>query len=66
MPIVTVEMLSGRTREQKRQMAEAITREVAQIARCSLNDVQIVFDEVARENWAVGGKLLSEPKESAA
>ena len=59
MPIIHVEMLAGRTLEQKSELAEVLTRETARIARCSLADVQIVFDEKAHASWAVGGRLVS-------
>lgn len=61
MPILRVEMLSGRTREQKKEMAEVFTREMARIAKCSPQSVQIVFAEVEREDWANGGILTDEP-----
>jgi 4-oxalocrotonate tautomerase len=59
MPILTLEMLSGRTEEQKVELAEVLTRETARIAKCTLDDVQIIFSEVPRNSWAVGGKLAS-------
>jgi len=59
MPILTLEMLSGRTEEQKVELADVLTRETARIAKCALQDVQIVFSEVPRSSWAVGGKLVS-------
>ncbi|SAK75602.1 4-oxalocrotonate tautomerase [Caballeronia hypogeia] len=59
MPIIHVQMLAGRTLEQKSELADALTRETARIARCTAADVQIVFDEVAHASWAVGGRLVS-------
>ncbi|RUM24147.1 hypothetical protein EFQ99_19580 [Rhizobium vallis] len=60
MPTIQVQMLLGRSREQKREMAEVFTREMARIAKCGESDVQIIFDEVPKENWAVGGVLNDE------
>jgi 4-oxalocrotonate tautomerase len=60
MPIIHVEMLAGRTLEQKSELAEVLTRETARIARCTLADVQIVFDERAHACWSVGGRLVSD------
>lgn len=57
MPIVRIEMLTGRTREQKQELAEVITTEVARIAKCSAESIQIVFTEVKREDWATAGVL---------
>ena len=59
MPIIHVEMLAGRSLEQKSELAEVLTREMARIARCAPGDVQVVFGEVAHASWAVGGRLAS-------
>lgn len=59
MPIIHIQMLAGRSLEQKSELADVLTRETARIARCTAADVQIVFDEVAHASWAVGGRLVS-------
>jgi 4-oxalocrotonate tautomerase len=59
MPIIRVEMLAGRSLEQKTELAEVLTRETARIARCAPGDIQLIFDEVAHASWAVGGRLAS-------
>lgn len=61
MPVIRVEMLAGRSREQKQEMAEVFTREMARIARCTPAMVQVVFSDVAKADWAVGGVLNDEP-----
>ena len=60
MPMIHVEMLAGRSRAQKTELVEVFTREMARIAKCAPADIQIVFDEVARSDWAVGGVLNDE------
>lgn len=62
MPIIRVELLEGRTVEQKREFAEVVTREGARILRCTPEAISIVFAPVSREDWAVAGKLTSDPK----
>lgn len=62
MPMIRVEMLEGRTVEQKREFAEVMTREASRILRCPAEVVDIVFVSVARDDWATGGKLASDPK----
>ena len=62
MPIIRVELLEGRTVEQKREFAEVVTREGARILCCTPEAINIVFAPVAREDWAVAGKLTSDPK----
>lgn len=61
MPVLRVEMLAGRSRDQKKEMAEVFTREMARIAKCKPEAVQIVFADVAKADWAVGGVLNDEP-----
>ena len=65
MPVVRVEMLPGRSREQKKELAEVFTREMARIAKCGAEHIQIVFTAVERQDWAVGGVLSDEPKPAA-
>lgn len=58
MPMVTVEWLEGRTPQQKAQLAEALTKAFQKIAKVSKEQVWIVFRDVPRSDWAMGGALL--------
>ena len=60
MPIVTVEMYPGRTKEQKAAMAKAITDAVVKIAVTTPEQTDVLFKEVAREDWAKAGVLQSD------
>ena len=60
MPVIHVEMLAGRSVEQKREVAEAFTREMARICDCKPQGIHIVFNEVATDNWSLGGQLISD------
>jgi len=60
MPVVRIEMWPGRTSAQKQELAQAITEAMVRIARTTADSTIIIFDEVARENWAQGGKLSAE------
>jgi 4-oxalocrotonate tautomerase len=57
MPHITVNMWSGRTRDQKERIAEAITNAMVEIAGNTREKVNVVFNDVDQENWAIGGKL---------
>jgi 4-oxalocrotonate tautomerase len=57
MPHITVNMWSGRTREQKAKIAEGITNVMVEIAGNTREKVNIVFNDVDQENWAIGGQL---------
>lgn len=60
MPIVRVEMWPGRTREQKAELAKAITDAVHEIAGAPPEATIVVFDDVSKDNWAEAGKLASD------
>lgn len=64
MPIIRLEMLAGRSQEQRNELAEVLTRETARIARCPEADVQLIISEFERSRWAVGG-VISTPKTPA-
>ena len=62
MPMIHIEMFEGRTVEQKRACAKAVTD--AWVATCggTPQSVHIVFADVAKSDWAMGGTLASDPK----
>ncbi len=60
MPILHVEMHPGKTLEQKRELASGITRAVVDALACPPEAVEIVFTEIARDAWAVAGRLKSD------
>jgi 4-oxalocrotonate tautomerase len=63
MPIYRIEMLEGRTIEQKKKLAEEITRISVEVLGGSPASVNVVITDVKRENWATGGTLWSEPRD---
>jgi 4-oxalocrotonate tautomerase len=60
MPIVRVEMWTGRTQAQKKELARVITDAMVNIAQTSAEATIIVFEDIAKENWAQSGKLASD------
>ena len=58
MPMITVEWLEGRTPQQKEQLTQAITDAFVTLAKVSREQVWIVFRDVKRSDWAMGGQLL--------
>ena len=58
MPMVTVEWLEGRTQQQKAQLAAVVTKAFAEIVKVPNDQVWIVFRDVKRSDWAMGGQLL--------
>ena len=58
MPMVTVEWLEGRSPQQKRELAHALTQAFVEIAKVQNEQVWIVFRDVKRSDWAMGGVAL--------
>jgi 4-oxalocrotonate tautomerase len=62
MPTYHVEMLEGRTPEQKKNLVEEITRVTVEVLGGSPESVDVLIVDVKPGNWATGGKLWSEPR----
>lgn len=62
MPRVTIELLEGRTLDQKRAAAKAITAAIVEAFGVTPDRVTIKFDEHTKENTAKGGILRIDEK----
>ena len=62
MPIVQIELLQGRTVEQKRKLAEKVTEAIAESISCPRDAVSIIIREMAPEHFAKGGILRIDNK----
>ena len=60
MPNITVQWYAGRTDQQKREITAAITDAMVAIGKTTADQVQIVFQDVEKSSWGVGGKLASD------
>jgi len=60
MPIVRVQMWTGRTHAQKQELARAITEAVCAIAETTPEATIVIFEDVERSNWAQAGVLVSD------
>lgn len=60
MPLLRVSMWSGKTKEQRSQLAKALTDTMVQIAKVPAQAVTILFEELPKEYWATEGKLHTE------
>lgn len=52
MPHVIVKIYPGRTEDQKKRLAEALTKDVAAIAKCEEKSVSVAIEEVEPSQWA--------------
>jgi 4-oxalocrotonate tautomerase len=65
MPNITVELLKGRTVDQRRAFAKAVTESAVTILGARPQDVRMVFQEITPDVVANGGVLASEDSSRA-
>ncbi len=68
MPLVTITAPEGVfTEDQKRQMISRVTEAMVEVEGESFRDkTWVVYEEVQRGNWAIGGTLIGPPAEVTA
>ena len=62
MPTYHVEMMEGRTLEQKKKLVAELTRVSVEVLAVTPESVDVIITDIKRENWATGGTLWSEKK----
>jgi 4-oxalocrotonate tautomerase len=60
MPIVHIELLEGRTLEQKREMVKKVTDAIVETANCPIAAVKIVINEMHPTHFSEAGVLRSD------
>lgn len=65
MPWVRIDLSSGRSEQQKRDTARAVTDAIVKFCGCKAETVSIVFNDVTAENWAFDGRLLSDRQDAS-
>ncbi|MGJ9384002.1 2-hydroxymuconate tautomerase [Salipaludibacillus sp. CF4.18] len=60
MPIVTVQMLEGRTDDQKRDLVEQVTEAVTNTTKAPKEKISVVIEEMSPANYGVAGKRASD------
>ncbi|HVB97676.1 MAG TPA: tautomerase family protein [Chloroflexota bacterium] len=60
MPFIHVRLYEGRTSEQKRAAAQAITKAIVETLNTTAEATQIVFEDVKKSDWSIAGKLQGE------
>jgi 4-oxalocrotonate tautomerase len=63
MPVVTVQMWSGRTTEQKRKLVRAITDAMVEHANCKPDHLHVIIQDVPKDSWGRAGVLGIDEKE---
>lgn len=62
MPTIRVELMEGRTPEQKKNLVTALTQAVVDTLGSKPEAVDVLLFDIKPTDWATGGKLWSERK----
>jgi 4-oxalocrotonate tautomerase len=62
MPTIRVEMMEGRTPEQKTALVKALTQAVVDSLGSKPESVDVLLYDITRQHWATGGVQWSERK----
>jgi 4-oxalocrotonate tautomerase len=57
MPLINIQMIKGRTLEQKRKLVETVTKAVCDSVNAAPEKVRIVITDLEPENYGSSGKL---------
>ena len=57
MPIITVDLFEGRSREQREKFARAVTDAAVDILKAPEDHTWVVFRDHPKTHWAMAGKL---------
>ncbi|MBI3089079.1 MAG: 4-oxalocrotonate tautomerase family protein [Candidatus Tectomicrobia bacterium] len=60
MPIIRVEMLEGRSDEQRKNLAAALTEAMVKTVNIDASHIHVVIQEVPAKNWAFAGTTFAE------
>jgi 4-oxalocrotonate tautomerase len=64
MVVLKVTLLEGRSLEKKRELTRRLSEAAARHFGEDLQEMRLVFYEVSKEDWAVGGVLLRDKEEA--
>ena len=59
MPVVRIDLWKGRKREKKKELIEKVTSAVVDAIGCPTEAVQVIINEVEKDNWGIGGTPAS-------
>ncbi len=56
MPIITIQLFPGRTKEMKERAALKITKIIVEELKAKKEDVLIIYQDMEKENWFKDGQ----------
>lgn len=57
MPVVTIQLWEGRSLDEKRSLAEAVTKAIVDLVGADPSGLHVIMQEIPKENWARNGIL---------
>lgn len=60
MPFVSIKMLEGRSKEQKKRLIKSVSNSVAESLNIDEKNVWVVVEDFPKDEWGLGGELASE------
>lgn len=66
MPLVTVRMVEGHSKERKDEMARRITAAVSEVGGIPANIVWVTFEDVPAGEWYIGAESVESSRKAAA
>jgi 4-oxalocrotonate tautomerase len=61
MPVVHIYLFPGRSAQVKNELVKRISKDFEEVANIKRESLNILFHDVAKEDWGVRGVLASEP-----
>jgi 4-oxalocrotonate tautomerase len=60
LPIINVNMLPGRTLDQKRELVRELTDAFVRTCGSKTENVRVLITETPGEHWGIGGELVAD------
>ncbi|GAI42086.1 unnamed protein product [marine sediment metagenome] len=55
MPFVRIDLWKGRDKEKNKELIKKVTSAVVDVIDCSTEAVQVIINEVDKDNWGISG-----------
>lgn len=63
MPIINIDMIAGRTLDQKRELVKSVTKAVCESIGTTPERVKIKLNDMEPESYAISGKLIADQED---
>ena len=62
MPFVNIRILEGHSQQRKDEISRRVTEAISEVVELPKDAIWVVFEDVTKGDWFVGGKVASKPK----